>query len=291
MRSGLQEWIINKERGSLMPTDTMYTSRNQLSSSRAGSYHHTCKKCKFSPKLRRLGDEQCSIITERDKQMKKRMKNIHECIKDLETRFSDAENDELTISILSFFKDDKNSDDEPNHGNNNNNSDDDSDLVDLESRIRKPQTSTSSPQKSNPKNASNSEAQAKYVSRTLYVSPEKDSNNLNNYLSNCSLGKSITEDASFERSQDRQLSNESALQVHWSAFKHHASTSRISTCPRFDRDKAEVTSSGTLRGSHYKNPQLSYQNINFGDNPQKVKSKVTVIYPIFSACHRRPGEA
>ena len=78
----------------------------------------------------------------------------------------------------------------------------------------------------------------------MFASPEiKEETNLNQYLMNCNLTKNNTEDNSFDALNHHRESKESLLHPHWSTYKNHPVTSRINTCPRFERDRNEVTSS------------------------------------------------
>ena len=155
------------------PTDTMYSSRNHESNSRV-STRHTCRKC----------DEQQQSITERDKQMKRRMRNINEYIKDLEAKFIDTGDDELTQSIMSFFNNEDDDDDQPHPGNNNEDSGDESDLVDLEYRMRRVTPSDNASQSQTQKRASGSSTRKSYRGREVYHSPIFEEHVLGNYLSN-----------------------------------------------------------------------------------------------------------
>jgi len=108
------------------------------------------------------------------------MKNINEVIKQLESKFSQPEEDKFSMG--SFIDDDDNDNNENDHTEEEHISEN-SDLVDLESRIRKP-TPDSVTQKETPHQASGSESRTQYRSRAMYASPTPDDNNLNNYLSN-----------------------------------------------------------------------------------------------------------
>ena len=121
------------------------------------------------------------------------------------------------------------------------NGDDESDLVDLEFRARMPTPDDLKTQKQTPNHASGSESRTKYRSRAIYTSPMKEETNLRSYLANRNLTKSNTEDNSIDRSLARNKVKDDILQPRWSAIKQHASTSRISTCPRFERNDPIAT--------------------------------------------------
>lgn len=170
------------------------------------------------------------------------MKRIHQYIKELELKFRDDEPDEQDRSIFSFSEGDDDDDDNDDQDGEGDHSFDDSDLFDLENRIKKDKEDTNQDReegKSPPYNPS----EPKQRSKATYQSPEKEENNLNNYLTNCNLVKSQTEDNSFSISQERTKSRDSFLNSQWSGLKHHASTSRINTCPRFERDRPSNPSS------------------------------------------------
>jgi hypothetical protein len=135
----------------------------------------------------------------------------------------------LTTSILEYLEADM-ADSTPG---------DESDLIDLEPRARLPTPDDVKTQKqqATPNQASGSESRTQYRSRAIYVSPVQEENNLRSYLTNRNLTKSNTEDNSLDRSFARKKSKEMILQPRWSAIKQHASTSRISTCPRFERNE------------------------------------------------------
>lgn len=109
-------------------------------------------------------------------------------------------------------------------------------------------------QKQTPNQASGSESRTQYRSRALYVSPMKEETNLRSYLTNKNLDKNNN---SFELSNSRHKSRESILQPKWSAIKQHASTSRISTCPRFYRERSGPLSSDRSSYNAYRKYESS----------------------------------
>lgn len=60
------------------------------------------------------------------------------------------------------------------------------------------------------------------------------------------MSPQIEQNNSFEVVQDHQRSREDVIKQHWNQFRQHASTSRISTCPRFEREKNNAASSKLL---------------------------------------------
>jgi hypothetical protein len=127
-------------------------------------------------------------LSERDKKVKRRLKNMNEIIKDLESKFlsTASEDNQQTLNFILNDNDDESSDGESqNSGITNKLS---LDLVDLDCHFRNP-TPDSVTQKDTPHQASGSESRTQYRSRAMYASPTPDENNLNSYLSNCNLDK------------------------------------------------------------------------------------------------------
>lgn len=125
-------------------------------------------------------------------------------------------------------------------------SEDDSQLMELENRIRRREecnlkSKNSRETRSQPPITT---SRTQYHTREAYASPDKDASSLNSYLMKCNLAKSNTEDSSFDIFHGQRRSRESGLNTCWSGTKHHASTSRIHTCPRYDRERSDVLSSG-----------------------------------------------
>jgi hypothetical protein len=161
----------------------------------------------------------------KEKQLKRRLRNINECIKDLEYKYSSrkSQQDKTAWDLI-------NSSASPRE----------EDLEDIDFRMLQKTPDGIRTQQQTPNEASGSESRTQYRSRALYVSPMKEETTLKSYLANKNLDKSNN---SFELSNEHIKSRESILQPKWSAIKQHASTSRISTCPRFERERSGPLSS------------------------------------------------
>lgn len=179
----------------------------------------------------------------KEKELKRRLRNINDWIKDLEQKYSwkysssKSIEDKIAWDLI-----------------NSSSSHHEEDLVDLEFRMRQKTPDGVRTQKQTPNQASGSESRTQYRSRALYVSPMKEETNLRSYLTNKNLDKNNN---SFELSNSRHKTRESILQPKWSAIKQHASTSRISTCPRFYRERSGPLSSDRSSYNAYRKYESS----------------------------------
>ena len=220
-------------RESLLPSGTFYTSRNQMHSSRVESSN-----------TRHYGTRKSSSLEleQRDKKVKRRMRNVNEHIKDLEgifdkfqNQFDDPEMFEL-LGNDDHFSDDIDHDYDGDDGG-------DSELSDLEpdDRVR----TTEEPKNQPPELQSRSPYQgsgSNYRYQGPYISPDREENNLNSYLTNCNIISTNSEKASLETSKGHNSSCSNLYRHQYSsAYRNNPeASSRLKSGPKFESDRKAI---------------------------------------------------
>lgn len=155
-------------RESLIPNNTFHTSRNQINSSRVESFGGKCPYCKSGGRI--------EGSRHRDKKMKRKMRNINELIKNLESKFDDKQ------SQLNSFDLHLNSDDEEDGGFEEDN--EDRDLVDIDVDKGHKQDDEKREDRRDCEQPSGYKSASSYTYKASFASPDREENNLNSYLTN-----------------------------------------------------------------------------------------------------------
>lgn len=178
------------------------------------------------------------------------MRNINEWIKDLETKFDGWRSLQSSFDHL-FNRTDQDEPDE--YGDHNA----DREFEEIEEKYKEEKRE----ERRDTSQASGYKSASSYTYKASYASPDREENNLNSYLTNWNIAASSsrTDNNSLEGSKGRE-SRESILRHQYASFKHHASTSRINTYPKFNSERKEVVVSEESNVVHEKDNSMFDQN-------------------------------